>query len=173
MENKYQKCEKIGRKYTKKLCEQYNWEYSFVDDNNFSVYDSFVKAGGKNCMVEIKVRKKEWPDYILEDLKLRELEDAVKKTSEKIDKVLYFVWISDKICYVFNLGDVVDGKLIRNENLPLKDEDKRIDKNFNAHTVESTEHKIPKWVYYLLPNDAIKYEKQTYGLYKKIGVKEV
>lgn len=167
MENGYKKSEKIGRKYTKILCEQYKWEYSFVDDNEYSVYDAFISAGGKNCMVEIKVRKKEWPDYVLEDLKLREIEEVLKSRKEKVDKVLYVNWIGDKICYIFNLGEVKDGCLLRNEELPLREEDKRIDKNFNAHTVESTEIKVPKWMYYLPPNKAIKYVKQFDNTYKK------
>ena len=167
MENRYKKCEKIGRKYTRNLCEQYKWGYSSVDDNDFSAYDSFIEAGGMNCMAEIKVRKKEWPDYVLEDLKLKEIEEALSHSTEKIDKVLYVNWIGDRTCYIFNLGEVVDGKLIRNKDLPLSENDKRIDKSFNAHTVESTEIKIPKWMYYLPPDKAVKYVKQTDGTYKK------
>lgn len=167
MESKYDKAERIGREYTKKLCEQYGWECSFITKNKFSSYDGIVKLGGKTCMMEIKVRYKEWPDYVLEDLKLTEMEDALTRCEDTIDKVLYFNWINDDICYIFDLGDVVDGKLIRNTKQPIREEDKRIDKAFNKHTVESREIKEPKLVYYLIPKGTARYDKQADGTYKK------
>ena len=108
---------------------------------------------------------------ILEDLKLTEIERVISEGRVNADKVLYINWISDKICYIFDLGDIVDGRLIRNASIPIDEASKRLDedKPFNAHTVESTSRKIPKWVYYLEPRHGVKYEKQDDGTYKKVS----
>ena len=158
--NDYQFREWLGRTALKDLQikdlfpKKYNISYT---GDYYCVYDAYTKGNNdKPILIEIKVRDRQYDDYMLEYNKCRDLCDIARNNLYLKENEMTFLYVCFCIegTYIWNINHYVF-----NYDTIDWEGDKKDDKKFNKSTCKSREDKVTKKHIMLNPKDGkiIKY----------------